>query len=307
MQDKQFKEKYNDGCIKIFNLLKLMYEDKADYEDVMAIFAGDEPDAERQHVTLNKFINALKVFGMEIEKTNKKFKTKNIPFGIKFDLNDLHAIALLTKYVDNLPNGKTKADLVKFIELLRNRFDKKTEKKYEALLKNSKKDYSFYCSELREKIEKAEEICAQKYKLSITYLKKGEEIQTFCIAEEVVYDNKNAYLKILKTKENERENILLSNILEVKYLPTQKTEKDITKTVVFKLTGRLAKNYQLKEGEHLSRIEDDGSIIVVNQSEPINLLIRRLRRYGTNCIIQGPEDVKREFIKNLDSGINLYK
>ena len=307
MPDKKLKEKYNDGCVKIFNFLKMIYEDRAEYEDVMEIFSGEESDTERQHVTLNKFINALKIFGIEVEKTNKKFKSKNIPFGMKFDKNDLEAINLISQYTNKLPNGKTKQNLEKFLELLKSRFDNKTEKKYEAIVNKDNKDYSFYYSNLREQIEKAEEICRQEHKIQLTYLQKGNETKTFCVAEEVVYDNKSAYLKILKIKENERENILLSNILEVKYLPTQKTTKEISKTVVFKLTGRLAKNYQLKDGEHISRIEDDGSIIVVNQTEPINLLIRRLRRYGDCCEIQGPEDIKRQFIQDLDSGINLYK
>ena len=82
MQQKKFKEKYNDGCIKIFKLLQLLYEDKAYYDDVIAIFSGNETETEKQHVTLNKYLSTLKVFGMKIEKNNKKFEFQNLPFSI---------------------------------------------------------------------------------------------------------------------------------------------------------------------------------------------------------------------------------
>ena len=41
MSQKKFKEKYNDGCIKVFKLLQLFYEDKAKYDDVILSYISE--------------------------------------------------------------------------------------------------------------------------------------------------------------------------------------------------------------------------------------------------------------------------
>ena len=64
---KKNNPKLNDGCIKMFKLLLLLYQDKADYESVKDIFKNDFDDEQSTNniqVVLNKYLNTLKVFGI---------------------------------------------------------------------------------------------------------------------------------------------------------------------------------------------------------------------------------------------------
>ena len=67
----RISEKYNDSCLKMFSLLKLLMQGEADFKDVISIFA-DEDDGviSNSHVILNKYLNTLKIFGIKITKKN---------------------------------------------------------------------------------------------------------------------------------------------------------------------------------------------------------------------------------------------
>jgi len=307
MLQKKFKEKYNDGCIKIFKLMQLFYEDRADYDEVMAIFSADDPDFEKQHVTLNKFLNTLKVFGMKIQKTNKKFKSKNLPFSTKFDLDDLKAVSLFAHVASELPTGKVKSNVENWLKTLIYRFDDRTRALYENIYNNDNTDYSFYYSNLKDQIELCETYCNSQNKVYVTYKKNNEDITAYCNAQQVIYDNKNAYLRIFKINEKTLEDILITNIVSIKYSPSQKSENEIAKTVVFKLKGRLAKAYTLREGERVDEICDDGSIVVVNSTEPTDTLLRRLMRYDYDCVIERPKELKTKMLELINATLKNYE
>ena len=68
---KKDSQKLNDGCIKIFKLLELLYQDKADYQSVINIFIDDfnaDQTTNNIQVVLNKYLNTLKVFGLNVVK-----------------------------------------------------------------------------------------------------------------------------------------------------------------------------------------------------------------------------------------------
>ncbi len=285
---KKFKEKYNDGCIKIFKLLQLLYEDKAYYKDVLAIFSGDE---EKCTVTLNKFLNSLKVFGIKIKKVNGKYKMQNIPFSLKFSMDDLKSVNMLIKLKDNLPKGKTKNNIEDFIKNITRTFDDDTNRLFNEITLN--KDYSFYYANVREQIEICEKFCEEKYKINIKYYKENHELSAFCIPQKVIYDNRSAYLRVLKIKENIYEDIPTTDIISAEQVG--KTEFS---TVVYKIKGRLAQAYILKDNEELQKVFPDGSKIIVNRNEPPNKLLKRLARYDFDCVIQSPK-VLRDMMKEL--------
>lgn len=307
MSQKKFKEKYNDGCVKIFKLIKLLYEDKAEYNPVMEIFAGDEPDAEKQHVTLNKFLNTLKIFGIKLQKSNKKYSTQNLPFSVNFDLEDLKAISLFAQVAKNLPEGQTKTNLENLVTFLRTRFDDNAQIAFENINSHDNRDYSFYYSSLRAQIELCESYCNSNFKIALTYFDDGCEISTFCNAQQVIYDNKKAYLRIFKIAEQEIKDVDIANILEMKYLPSPKQEKEIAKTVVFRLKGHLADAYNLHEDERVIEFAKDGSILVVNNKEPVDSLLKRLMRYDSDCVIEGPKELRNKMKLMINKTLKNYE
>ena len=303
--EKKFKEKYNDGCIKIFKLINLLYEDRALYDDVIAIFSGDEDSKEKQNVTLNKFLNALKVFGMKIEKVNKKYEAKTMPFSQKFNMNDVKALNIFANFLKNLPDSSSVKNLKSFVNLILSRFDENTQLAFNkwSSVDNDNADFSY--SSTLDQIKKCEYLCDKKFKVYTKYLKQGQELKTFCNAEEVIYDSKKAYLRIYKIMENEIEEVPISNIVDITPSPSQKTSAGIPMTVVYKLTNRLAKSYTLKESEYISEQGDD-YIIVVNKNEPIDALLRRLMRYGCDCQIIRPIVFKRKMIETINDAMKRY-
>ena len=69
-------KKLNEGCIKIFKLLTLLYEDKAEYNDVVEIFMDESYDQTPNNlqVNINKYFNTLKIFGIKVKKKKNKYK-----------------------------------------------------------------------------------------------------------------------------------------------------------------------------------------------------------------------------------------
>ena len=100
-------KKLNDGCLKIFKFLKLLYEDQAEYDKVLEIFkdGSKETPKENVQVILNRYINTLKVFGLKIEKENTKYKIQNSLYSINLNDADLRAISILINYIQNFPEN----------------------------------------------------------------------------------------------------------------------------------------------------------------------------------------------------------
>lgn len=297
---KPFKEKYNDGCIKVFKLLLLLYHNKADYDDVIDIF-GSTSSGERQHVILNKYLNSLKIFGIKVKKIKNKFTINNMPFTIKFEESDLKAIAIFEKLCCNMPEGKNKNKFKEFIDYIKMYFDKNTSFKYSNILASNDKDYSFYYSDIKSQLEECEKCVNSNFKINIRYILDGiEKTEQFCSPRELIFDNKQAYLRLYKFLENILVDIPVPDILNIEYLPTAKDETTSSKSVAFRLKGRLAKAYTLKDGEYVSEYADDGSILVINRNEAVDKLLSRLMRYDKDCVIERPKDL-REQMKNLIS------
>ena len=80
----------------------------------------------------------------------------------------------------------------------------------------------------------------------------------------------------------------------------------IGQTVVFKLKGRLAKNYKLKENESLFELLKNGDTLILNKNETPELLLRRLMRYSYNCEIISPKFMRDEFIELVNSTLDNY-
>ena len=96
--------KLNDGRIKIFKLLLLLYQDKADYESVKDIFKNDFDDEQSTNniqVVLNKYLNTLKVFGINVKKVNNQYKLLNNLYAMNFSEDDLKSINILSKNPSN--------------------------------------------------------------------------------------------------------------------------------------------------------------------------------------------------------------
>lgn len=299
--------KLNDGCIKIFKLLLLLYEDKADYDTVLGIFKDDlkeEQSTNNIQVVLNKYINTLRVFGIKIKKENNKFQLNSSLYSMNFSQEDLKSISILINSTEKFPNEKICTDLNNIIKNLFLRMKNEDKNKLSKINKNY--DFSFFYSNLWEQIEQCEKICAENFVINVLYLKNNKEVKCKCTPKEILYEVKNVYLQVYDMTKNENINIPISNILQISKLPQVAKSGFLTTTVVYKLKNRLAKSYKLKGNEHSDGYDKNGNLIVVNKNEPFEVLLKRLMRYSTNCEIVSPKYLREKMINLINETLNNY-
>lgn len=299
--------KLNDGCIKIFKLLNLLYSDRADYNSVVEIFKDDinEQSTNNIQVILNKYLNTLRVFGLEIEKINNKFVIKNSLYSVLFSPDDLKSISILKKSGNNFPDKEISKNLNEFIQNLTFRMSEEDKSKLISLGKNY--DFSFFYSNLEDKIEQCRQICKDNFVCIILYLKDNEEIKCKCNPKEILYTPESVYLRVYDIIGRENTDIPLSGILSVVKQPQLVNSTELTTTVVYKLKNRLAKTYKMKENEYSDGYDKDGSLIIINKNEPFDNLLGRLMRYSYNCEIISPKHLRSKMKSLIEQTLSNYE
>lgn len=302
----KLSEKYNDSCIKIFEFLKLLYNDEATYEKVTKLLAVNYDEKMTTAVLLNKYLNTLKVFGIKIKKQNHKFHLLNSPFKIPFDKIDLQSIMLFKNSLNLLSDGKTKNNLEEFLFNLFIRFDENAKTYIENLDTNSYKDLSFFYTKFEAQIDLCKKYIKERQKVEITYQENNKpEVTITGIPVKLKYHRKKICYVIHSQKDGFNTEIPINKIINMKQ-SCQTVSHGLSTTVVYRLKGSLAKSYKLKEYEYLERKEDNGNIIIVNKGEDCDILISRLIRYNECCEIISPKFLKEKLIKTLDRMLSNY-
>ena len=301
----RLSEKYNDSCIKIFMLLKLLLEDNAEYSDFMNIFA-DEANASTFPVVLNKYLNTLKIFGIKVKKVKNKYHLLNMPFNIDFNIDDIKTVILLKSALSILPNNKSRESLEDFIKSIEIRYSDNAKNIANSVTSSVHLDLSFYFTTFHDQILECERLCTEKRKLEITYIVNDGENTIICSPKEVKYQNRKVCFSVFNQLSRQIFDIPIDNIKSIKQLPTVSTSKDVSMSVVFKLKGRLAESYKLKEWEYSNGFDENGNLIVINSSEDPDALLSRLMKYAENCVVVTPKIMKDRMRDLIDKVLENY-
>jgi predicted DNA-binding transcriptional regulator YafY len=301
-------KKQNIGCLKIFQLLTLLYEDEADYKKVFNIFKDEIEDQSPNNiqVSVNKYINTLKVFGIKLVKEKHKYKLLSSLYALDLDLEDLKALSILISSAEKFPVKTVSKNAKDFLNNIKLRMGNRDKLKLSNLRTNFECDFSFYYSNVRDQIEQCQELCQENFMVYLIYLKKKKEICIKCKPKEVIYDSKMAYLKIYDEVKKETLEIPMTSILSIAKLPQLANKIEMSTTVVYKLKNRLAKTYMLKEGEYSEGFDNEGNQIIVNRNETTEKLLQRLMRYSFNCEVISPKQIREEMIKRIGQTISQY-
>ncbi|MBR6722638.1 hypothetical protein IKL64_04205 [bacterium] len=302
-------KKLNEGCLKIFQLLKLLYEDKADYDNVVEIFKDkiEEQTTNNIQVNLNKYINTLKIFGIKIKKEKQKYKLLSSLYSMKFSIEDLKSISILVSSLQKFPEVELTEDIKEFVSSLELRMDNEDKNILNCLNKIFGEDFSFYYADVREQIEQCEQVCKENFVINLTYRKKNKDITCKCSPKEVLYDSKTAYLKVYDSVIKRNLEIPITSILSITKLPQIANPIEMNTTVVYKLKNRLAKTYKVKENEYTDGRDEYGNLIVINKNEVAENLIRRLLRYSYDCEVISPKHFRDEMQRAINEIINQYE
>lgn len=306
---KKSAKKLNAGCIKIFQLLILLYEDKADYNAVIEIFKDDldETSTNNVQVILNKYMNTLKVFGIKVIKQNNQFKLLSSLYAMQFTIEDLKSISIIANSIQNFPDQDLTEKVQNFLKQIELRMGNEDKNTLNNLQKSMDYDFSFYYSNYKQQIEQCKQLCKDNAIINILYLKNGEEIRCKGTPKELLYDAKNAYLKVYNTSKRQNLEIPLNTICSISKLPQLANRIELTTTVVYKLKNRLAKTYKIKKDEYSYSKDEFGNQTIVNKNEPFDKLLKRLMRYGHNCEIISPKPLREEMIRLINETLNQYE
>ncbi|MBO6087712.1 hypothetical protein J6P92_05120 [bacterium] len=304
---KQITQKYNDSCIKLFNFLKMLYEGDVEFKTVINHFSdGSYDGTSNTHVTLNKYLNALKIFGINIKKVKHKYTLQSPVYKINFSNEDYKCINLLKEHFNNLPEGKNKKTFESFLRALEIRLDDTGKNNAEANI--SPNDTKFSSSEMVEQIKLYNKYCQDKMKLEILYTNdKGENINLLCSPQEVSYIKRKVCLKVIGNNGSRIYDIPLEAVKSINQTGSKVSGQSIPTTITFRIKNRLAKNYRMRDCEHLETIESNGNKIIVNQGEDLDILLKRLMKYGNECEVISPKFYKDEILNRINKTLSNYQ
>ena len=306
----KINEKYNTSCVKLFEFIEMLYKGDVEFKTVIEHFSEGQYDGtSNTHVTLNKYLNAMKIFGLKVQKQNHKYNITTPLYSISFNVEDIQSFNKLKKAMVILPEGKVKNGFKSFIKAVEVRFDEKTRDAIDSMKSNVVLDLDFSHALILDQIKMCEKYCQDNMKLEIVFFKgiSRKEVNLLCSPVEVLYVKKTICLKVAGNNGGRIYQIPLEDIKSIKQLPVAASNVSLPTTVVFKVKNRLALNYKLKDCERLDGIKSDGSKIVVNKGEDFNILIRRLMKYGTNCELISPKFLRDEMLELINKTLSKYK
>ena len=305
-----------DSCIKMFALLKLLLEDNAKFSQVVKVISADEEvslsSANSIHsVTLNKYLNTLKLFGLNVKKEKGKYHLINPPYKIDLDKEDLEAFMLIKDCAARIYNdGNSKDEFEKFIKSFELRFSETTQMLMKQTSSANRADFSFYYDKFTNKIEICSKFCKEDYKVEIIYYitrsGKKQEKKITAKAQNLLYRRGTVRLQVVDLTSGEPAVISLDNIISIKQLPNKiPPALNTNRVTVYGLRGRLAKNYTLRSWEY-SRVIENGWLVIVNKDESEDELIKRLLKYGANCKVLNPTGFKEKILSIYEDTLKLY-
>jgi len=306
---KKISEKYNEACIKIFDMLRLLSKGTARYNDIIELFATEEEFNSNAvaHVILNKYLNTLKIFGINVYKQKNIYYLQNSFFSINLSKNEIRILQKFKEAGLQLTNAKQKENFTALIQEIEMRLTSSSREILNQENKNSEETLNNYFSQYKDLIEECEKYCFENQKLEISFSVGSKIHKVICSPKEITYSNGKAYLSVFNHISRQNFEVPVDSIQEIKQMPTISKSCGIPTTIVFQIKDGLAKAYQMKEWETSDGVIDkDGWLTIINHDENIDDLIKRLMRYNSNCRVVSPKKVKERMIAAIDNTLANY-
>lgn len=302
-------KKTSDTTIRVLETLKFLAKNNASVNDIIKHFEKTDPQNRiyTSEVIL-KYINTLKVFGYRFAKEKDKYVLLNFPCQIDLNEKDLRTIQLIEQLTKVIPEEKIKADVTVFLQNLEKRFSNNTRILANKIAKPAYIDLNFNYEKYSKQIKEYEKYCIEGQKIKITYkLSNDKEHSIIAEPKEIKYHQDEVYFSIYNALTAHIQDVNFTQITEIKQLPIKSNEANILATTTFRLKGGLAVSYKLHQGEKLLQIESDGSNVILNNREDKKFLLKRLMRYGKNCEVISPKNLRTEMANLIENTIKNYK
>ena len=302
-------KKFSDTSIRVLETLKVLVKKSSSIQDIITHFEKIDPNNRiYTNEVILKYINTLKVAGYKFVKQKDKYVIQKNPNQLNFNKEDLEAIYLIENLSKTFHEEKIKTEISKFLQELEKRFDDNTKLIANNLHKPGFVYLDFNYDKYSDQIKKCEAHCIEGQKIKITYKNSsGCVISENVEPNEIKYKGKNVYLNAYNPLSANILDINLDDIIEIVQLPSRSNPTKMPSTVTFIIKDRLANGYRLHNGEKLIQTYPDKSKLISSQKEDKTFLLKRLMRYGANCEVVSPKDLRAKMAEMIDSTLNYYK
>lgn len=301
-------KKKSDASIRVLETLKLLSAKSASVSEIINHL--EQTNHEKKVYTneaILKYINTLKVFGFKFAKEKGKHVLLNAHPKFNFTEDELIGLRLLEKSANQFPEQEVKTRVIDLLNDMQNRFSDETTLMARRIKRHSLKNLEFSDQKYHEMIKKLEMYCLDGQKIKISYKVQKSEVSVIAEPNEINYVGNKVYFSIYNPMSAQVHEIKLDDITEIDQLPLRANPMSITSSVTFILKDRLANAYKLKDNERLLSSNPDGSVVVINQKEDRALLLKRLMRYGENCEVLSPKDLRIDMAELIRATIENYK
>ncbi len=287
----------NSG-LKIFDIIDLLFRNPQSRKDLSRMLQNKNTDID--FLTVTKYIRTLRALSFDIKYINKKLYIFDTPFEITLEKDELKGflvfLSVLDKIYKQTSNREvlyTKSKMIKFI--------KDKVKVNERLLSIDFKPSDITNKHLL-KLMKFEKENTEKIKVKL----KGNKSYVSILYKGLKFKRDGIFITGISLKNYKNKIFKLDKTEKIK--PLYDNEKFTVQPfydTVFKLTGRLIKNYTLKKGEK-ARYRT-GEILITSRFEDKEELFSRLLKYGNYCEIVYPEDDIRKFSNKAKKLLKQYE
>lgn len=251
--------------------------------------------------TLLKYFKTFRAFGCKIVKREGKYRLLSVPFSLNLTKENFNSLVALENLAAHLFGDNIHQNFNVAMEKIC-RFSNLDEKNYKCALLAEHNEPKIRLKVRLQKIKELLKFDGENSKIQISYDGKAMKISDISFK----YADNKVFVKAFSEKTQKYETLLLNKIRNIKPTPEVISNVLPAQSTVFELKGRLKEAYTLREGELVLR-QDENRIVVSNNLEDKNELLKRLLRYGTMCkIILPKSDVEsfkrmvKKMIKNLE-------
>ncbi len=296
--------KINNAGYRFIELVKELVKRPLSVDEMLAIVEETADNSYRKEL-INKYINTLKLLNVPIVKLKDKYYIQRSLESTNYETSDLSVIKFMNESLNNIDALQFKDNLKEALQVVEKSFSDDTYnliknkeiKAYPSIINITKKD---------ENVELYEKYCREKYKLNLQYKNDltGKTEKYNVAPLKIIYKKGNAVLFGYCYGTCSYKEFLLSNILKSEQMP-QVSTINLSGAVTFKLKGRLASSYKLKEGETVLEMGVDYKVIS-NTLEDKDLILKRLIRYFDSCEILYPKQMKEKMLNLINEMESIY-
>jgi len=312
------KLKISSTAYRVLLLLSHLNKGQCNVEDLNDIFSSDKLTARyfSKEVIL-KYISTLRTAGYDISKpiqsNNYKYELNKSPVLINLSSNQLKSLATMLYYAESLHQNKLIYNYTKFLKKTQKLLSDKQvaflNRELKKQRENPDKIYFRHAS-YKKLIKKLEKFISENQRVSLKYksLYSEQEISIVLELKTIKYEHAEVFLIGYNPVIDQTHSIRLSQILDIKQLPTKTQYSQILSPVLFNLKGIMAKVYRPYENEKITQVnESENLITVAAYVDDKTMLIKRLLKYGENCEVIYPKHVREEIRRIINETLNNYQ